>query len=219
MLYLIVLCFFLYSCILGLLWRILLLAHFALSLKNLVPLVLLLSLPTVTAMSDVQPFPDITFKVFGDFVTQNFSSRVSLATVLLVLFSLTDNTDLLNLHSRQKNPHVQGERKDTSSGWIKTLARAVEDRLGTDAKTLMKHKEIPQDLNDNALITPIAAKLDKMASVLKLEPVFSKSGKIKQKLATISHQNITAVHVICPASYECEDTNCQPLALHQDTRS
>ncbi len=73
----------------------------------------------MVAKSDTQPFPDITFKVFGDFVTQNFSSRVSLATVLLVLFSLTDNSDLLNLHARQKNPHVQGERKEMSSGWIK----------------------------------------------------------------------------------------------------
>jgi len=76
----------------------------------------------VVATSDMQPFPNIPFHVFSDFVTQNFSSRVSLATVLLVLFTLTENPDLLNLHGRQKNPHVQGERKETSSGWIKILA-------------------------------------------------------------------------------------------------
>lgn len=82
----------------------------------------------------------------------------------------------------------------------------------------MKHREIPQDQDDNALIIPMAIKLDRMASILKLEPVFSKSGKIKRRLATISQQEIAAVHVICPASFECEDTNCQPLALRQNTR-
>ena len=67
----------------------------------------------------MQPFRDITFKIFSDFVFQNFSSRVSLATVLLVLFSLTENPDLLNLHGRQQNPYIQGERKETSSGGSK----------------------------------------------------------------------------------------------------
>ena len=56
-----------------------------------------------------------------------------------------------------------------------------------------------------------------MASILKLKPLFSKSGKIKHRLTTISHHKIAAVHVICPASIECEDINCQPLALHQNT--
>ncbi len=207
-----------YSCILDIFRQILLLALSGLACKISVPLALLLSLPSVVAKSDMQPFPDITFKVFSDFVTQNFSSQVSLATVLLVLFSLTENSDLLNLHGHQKNPQVQGERKEMFSGWIKTLARALEDRLGSGAKTLLKHREILQDLDNDALIIPIATKLDGMASILKLEPVFSKSGKIKRRIATIRHQEIVAVHVICPASFECEDTNCQPVALHQNTR-
>ena len=98
------------------------------------------------------------------------------------------------------------------------MARALEDRLGSDTRTLMKHKEISQGLDDNVLVTPIATKLDKMANILKLEPVFSTSGKVRHRLALISHQKIAAVHVICPASFECENTNCQPLALHQNTR-
>jgi len=66
-------------------------------------------MPGVAANQDQQPFPNITFKMLNDFVLQNFSSQVSLATVLMVLFSLTENTDLLNLHSRQKIPSVVGE--------------------------------------------------------------------------------------------------------------
>jgi len=71
-------------------------------------LALLLCLPTVAAMPNQDPFPDVTFKVFNEFVTQNFSSRISLATVLLVLFSLTENPDLLNLHCQQKKSFCTG---------------------------------------------------------------------------------------------------------------
>ena len=85
-------------------------------------------------MPTQDPFPEVTFKVFSEFVTQNFSSRVSLATVLLVLFSLTENPDLLNLHSWQKKSYVQGEKKQTTSGWMKSLARALEERLGSKLK-------------------------------------------------------------------------------------
>jgi len=171
----------------------------------------------VAAMPDQHPFPDITFKVFNEFVTQNFSSRVSLATVLLVLFSLTENTDLLNLHGRQINLYLQGEKKQTISGWMKALARALEDRLDSNVKTLIKHKELPKTLDNDALTNPIAMKLDTMANVLNLMPVFAKSGKLKNKLATVSQHEIAAVHIICPASMECEDMNCKPFALAQDT--
>src|SRR6266511_6411958 len=100
-------------------------------------------------------------------------------------------------------------KKGNISGWIKSLARALEDRLGSDTRTLMKHKEIPQGLDDNALVTPIATKLDKMANILKLEPVFSTSGKVRHRLALISHQKIAAVHVICPASFEIGRASCR----------
>jgi len=97
------------------------------------------------------------------------------------------------------------------------LARAIDNCLGLEAKTLLKRKEIPQVLDDDTLVTPIAVKLDQMASILQPEPLFSKSGKIKHRLSTISYQNIAAVHVICPSSFKCEDTNCKPMALYQVT--
>ena len=181
-------------------------------------LALVAFLPTVSAKPDIQPFPDITFKFFSDFVAQNFSSCISLATVLLVLFSLTENPDLLNLHSRQQNPFVQGERKQTTSGWIKTLTRALQERIGDKSRTLLKQKEIPPNSDNNSLITPIASKLDGMADILRLKPIYSKEGKLKHKLRTISHQEIAAVHIICPASVECQDKACSPVALLQDSR-
>ena len=45
---------------------------------------------------------------------------------------------------------------------------------------------------------------------------FSKSRKLK-KLQTISHQEITAIHLIYSQSMECEDIECDPCVLHQAT--
>jgi hypothetical protein len=184
----------------------------------LIFLALLYGCPGVTAMSDGQPFPQITFKAFNNFVVENFSSQISLTTVLLVLFSLTENSDLLNLHACQKNPYLPGEKAQTASGWMKSLARALNEHLGDNAKALFKTRELPQSFEHDELTIPVCIKLDKMADALKLKPTFSNSGKMKHKLSSVSHQEIAAVHVICPTSVECEDTKCSPHALHQDTR-
>ena len=38
------------------------------------------------------------------------------------------------------------------------------------------------------------------------------------KLWPVSYQEITAIHLICPQSMECEDIKCDPCSLHQSTR-
>ena len=68
------------------------------------------------AMSSEMPFPDISFNAFNKFVSKNFSSEISLSTVLLLLFTMTENPDLLNLHARQKHPQCTAEIKQSSSG-------------------------------------------------------------------------------------------------------
>jgi hypothetical protein len=55
----------------------------------------------VSAESDFDKFPDATFKVFSDFVQHHFAKDISVSTVLIVLFSLTSNPDLLGLHAWQ----------------------------------------------------------------------------------------------------------------------
>src|ERR1700677_3128228 len=71
------------------------------TLQNLPPVpwsfVLLVGLlPVVSAAPSNDPFPGITFIAFSEFVEQHFSSRISLTTVLVVLFTLTNNSDVLN---------------------------------------------------------------------------------------------------------------------------
>jgi hypothetical protein len=171
-------------------------------------------LPITAAMSSEQPFPNITFATFNAFVVKHFNPNVSLATVLLVLFTITENPELLNLHARQKNPQCDGEMKQMSSGWIRTLARSLQSRLKTDTNQLYKDT---MDFDQDDVVLRLTTKLDALINVLKLDP-FSKSGKLKKKIKTISHDEITAVHVICPLSMECEDIECDPRALQQVTR-
>src|SRR5215471_5734570 len=86
-------------------------------------------LPIASAKPDFDTFPDVTFKVFSDFIQQQFTRDVSLATVLTVLFSLTSNPDLLGLHARQQHARADGEIRQSLSGWIKVLSQALKDRL------------------------------------------------------------------------------------------
>jgi hypothetical protein len=100
-------------------------------------------LPVVSAAPDHNLFSDITFQAFSQFVEQNFSSKVSLATVLVVLFTTTSNPDLFNLHARQQNP-LQGEHCQTISGWMKALACALEEKLGDDVDRLLNNQNIKE---------------------------------------------------------------------------
>jgi hypothetical protein len=62
-------------------------------------LLFLAVLPTVSALPNEVAFPDITFREFNNLVQENFGTDVSLATVLMVLFTLTNNPTLLSLHA------------------------------------------------------------------------------------------------------------------------
>ena len=109
------------------------------TLQNLLPVlwsfVLLVGLlPVVSAAPSDDPFSGITFKAFSEFVEQHFSSRISLTTVLVVLFTLTNNSDVLNLHARQQHP-LPDEHLQMISGWLKALACALDEKLGQDYRT------------------------------------------------------------------------------------
>lgn len=79
--------------------------------------IILIFMPLVSAAPPTQPFPEISFSVFSMFIEDTFGPKISLATVLLVLFSMTENPELLSLHARQQHPSEE-ENKITASGWI-----------------------------------------------------------------------------------------------------
>src|SRR6267154_6564643 len=110
------------------------------TLQNLLPFpssfVLLLELlHVVSATPSDDPFSGITFRTFSEFVEQHFSSRISLTTVLIVLFTMTNNSDVLNLHAHQQHP-LPEECLQMISGWLKALARALGEKFGQDTGRL-----------------------------------------------------------------------------------
>jgi hypothetical protein len=121
---------------------------------------------SVVSASDLSPFPEVTFRVFADFIEDNFSSNISLATSLTVLFTMTNNTDLLNLHARQQNPTHRKERKQIISGWITALAHALEEKLGNEsASRLFKKTENRNNLSADVATASLGAKLDNLSKV------------------------------------------------------
>jgi len=163
------------------------------------------------------PFPDIPFDEFSQFIKRNFSSSISLASVLCLLFSMTENPELLTLHARQQNPRVEGENRVSASGWIKCLSRSIQSKLCEDGSKLLKESDEGPNTTEDQIVTTLSMRLDALAKLLKLNPC-SKSGKIKQKLKPVSYKAIEAVHVVCPDSFQCETLSCKPRSLQQITR-
>lgn len=173
-------------------------------------------LPAVTALPKEDPFPDIPFKIFSQFIQDNFSSKISLSTVLVILFSMTDNPDLLNLHLRQQTPKCNGEKSFTVSSWMKCLARAMDNKLYKQQNIRLLKKSA--DTTETELrVNNIGLKLDALAKLLNLNP-YNDNGQYQQSLNPVSHKSIQPILVICPNSYECETLDCQPRSLLQNTR-
>jgi hypothetical protein len=173
-------------------------------------------LPIVAAVPDEGQFPNISFKLFNKFVQENFSSKITLSQVLLVLFTITDNHDLLNLHARQQNPRYVGENHSSNSGWLKCLARALQEKLEEGNTKLFKKYERDQ-LSDKEKIDGVTQKVDGLAKLLKLYP-YDSDGQFQGKIKAVSYKSIKAAQVICPISFTCETASCNPRSLLQNTR-
>ena len=176
-------------------------------------------LPSVTAMSihgtQERAFPDVAFNAFSDFVTTNFSSKISLGTVLMLLFTITDNSELLSLHGRQQKRVFQEEYSRMTTGWIIALAKGVKSRLQGDARKIFKKRDRPD--SDDDLISSLADMLDELAKTLKMTP-FNEDKEFTGTMASVSHACIEPVRVICPNAVVCLSAQCQPRSLIQSTK-
>ena len=169
--------------------------HACITLPLFMKLVIIITfMPFVSASPTTQPFPDISFKDFSAFVKQTFGSKISLATVLLLLFTMTENPESLNLHACQQHPG-EGENKTVTSGWIWALSCAVMHQLKDDIQTLFCHGEYHSKQVHQ--VTKLSSKLDAFAKLLDLTP-YNHQGKFKGRLQPVSYKKIQAVHTICP---------------------
>jgi hypothetical protein len=162
-------------------------------------------LPVASANLDLDPFPDVPFSLLCNFVHHHFDSNVSLATVLTVLFTITNNPELLNLHARQQNPKL-GELCQINTGWIKGLARALKGKLGDATETLFSASEQAPNMSENRVTDTIGLKLDSLSKVLNLYPY--KDRQFLGGLKHVSEHEIEPALVICPQSMECETKEC-----------
>jgi hypothetical protein len=192
---------------------------FTMILWVLILILTLAALPVASAAPLAEsPFPSITFKVFSDFFTQHFSSKTPLSTVLVILFSLIENPDLLSLHARQQYSKTPGENAVTTSGWIKALARALKEDISHHQRKPLKLKGVVANASEDEQVTALGVKLNDLSHLLGLYS-YDQHQHLRAKLKPVSHQAIRPVHVISPISMECETESCNSRALRQMTPS
>jgi hypothetical protein len=161
----------------------------------LIVMLALAALPVTKASPTIDaPFSTLTFKAFSDFIAQNFSSKIPLSTVLVILFSLTENPDLLSLHGRQQYTKAHGEKAIAASGWIRALAHALMENISQNQRKPLKMKNINQDATKEELITAFGIKLDALSKILGLYS-YDQHGQLQGKVKPVSHNSI------CPCQY------------------
>ncbi|KAJ8697716.1 hypothetical protein PTI98_004493 [Pleurotus ostreatus] len=87
-------------------------------------------LPCVSAAPLEDPFPGILFADFAKVIKSSFGADITLATVLMLLFSITNNTNLLNLHGQQQAVPTNTQ---VVTSWMAAFVRAIKDRLQLDS--------------------------------------------------------------------------------------
>jgi len=204
-------CFFLYYKIK---YQVYFLSQILLLLFWIVWIILALSwLPIAAAQKSPspKPFPNPTFQAFSDFILSNFHSQISLTTTLLILFSLVNNPELLNLHARQTHPVFPDENLTRASGWMKTLARGLGDRLNYDLSTVLTQ------YTDKNWVTQLAKQLDSTTVFLGLSP-YKYNGNFTRKISCISQESIAPIRLICPPNMTCTTSTCQLYHISLRTR-
>jgi hypothetical protein len=175
--------------------------------------------PGVHAAANEGAFPDITFKVFSAFIADTFGPKVSLSTVLMLLFTLNANTDLLNLHAHSKKKQFQYEQVRSSSTWMNALSGSIQKNTTMkQMKSLFKQDEMPQNVLGEEATELTSIKLNAFADFLNLNP-YGSDGIFKQKLYPISNNSIEPLLVLCPTFYCCMNGACQPRSLLMLTRT
>ncbi|EDR13066.1 uncharacterized protein LACBIDRAFT_322487 [Laccaria bicolor S238N-H82] len=156
---------------------------------------------------------NISFSAFNQIIESTFGSNISLATVLTLLCTITENVDLLNLYFRQQHPEFQGENKTQTTGWMIALARALIDQLGSTA-IFLYNDEDEDDSTPHDKVKLVAGKLNDMAVKLNLTP-YDDQDAYMGKLLPVSQKAIQPVHMICPGSLVCGTATYHERFFHE----
>jgi hypothetical protein len=175
-------------------------------------------LPTVHALPTT-PFPDMLFTDFSQLIQDQFGADITLTTVLVILFSLTHNPELLNLHARQQNPNpmCSGELKQSVTGWMKAFVWSLQTRLGATTDDLFHHSDGLSHMSRDQRLTSIGQKIDSVIHGLGLYP-YNQRGRLRQWIGEIDDSSIAPIRLLCPSNAICVTNDCEPRALRQDIR-
>ena len=121
--------------------------------------------PMTMALPNKAPFPDIAFQDFSQFIKHNFHANITLASVLCILFSLIENPELLNLHARQQNAQFKGEKSVAVTGWMWSLAQALQAKIPAEEEVLKK-LDSGSNATDDAQTTNLEVELDAFVKLL-----------------------------------------------------
>ncbi|KAF8809167.1 hypothetical protein BYT27DRAFT_7285400, partial [Phlegmacium glaucopus] len=166
-------------------------------------MVFLFFCPGVHAAGPESAFPNISFEIFSTFIESTFGPKISLSTVLMLLFTLNENTDLLNLHARSQNPQFNYEQKCSSSTWMNALSHAIQQNtIEKKLKSLFKQNEMPDDLTGSEARELMSIKLDSFQNLLGLNP-FGPNGQPIKRLSTLIKgtkifKNVSVMSAYCP---------------------
>jgi CxC5 like cysteine cluster associated with KDZ transposases len=152
-------------------------------------LLLAIWLPLVTAQP-TSPFPNISFDDFNTFVQENYDADISLSSVLLILFTVLENPQLLNLHFRRCQRKFKGETSSTL--WLDRLGRLLGHCFAEDEPLL------------HPSCASLSSSLHHLALLLNLnEPVDSVDlSAVEPTLALVTN------------SFECQEPTCEPHSLY-----
>ena len=164
-----------------------------------------------------ETIPRCQVQVFSKFIEDNFSSTITLSTVLMILLTITENVDLLSLHFHQRSAESTGEHSTVATGWIRCLGQALNSRLQKTSSHMLKRSDLKFNTSDEKLGIAIGLKIDGLARELDLCP-YNKDGKFKHNLKDISYKSIEPVNLICPGAATCQTYSCKGRALYQWSR-
>lgn len=173
---------------------------------------LLSAIPLVQAAPSESSFPDVKFEIFAKTIKTIFHSDISLATILVLVFTMIENSDFINLNAHRQSPIHANEGLAKVSPWLTTLAQILKVELGSDRfNTLFTPTEQTSQLNELSELKLISKKLDHLIKALNLYSV-NEDAEIEGTLLPISHKTIQPIHIICPNTAACQ-TCATPWAL------
>ncbi|KAF9488994.1 hypothetical protein BDN71DRAFT_1377636, partial [Pleurotus eryngii] len=168
-------------------------------------------LPYAAAAPLEDLFPDIRFVDFAKVVNLTFGENITLATVLMLLFSITSNTDILNLHGQQR---AVGSNNQVVTSWMAAFVRAIKDKLQTIFDTFFLSGDNHKLCTVKSQTTILGKKLDSLCQFLDLYTHNDKR-QLCHKLLPISTSSIQPIIIITPPVMGCSSAGCHGHGLTQ----